>query len=571
MDFDFRFNYPLDGRVIPLFDEVATLSRDKYNGLIATASRPLMRDIDWWCENTSSRNTYASPLFHYVCSIELLKEILCKESFSIDKIIVDSKSLFNVIEDLIQKSGNESIEIVYKKELSKTIKDLLKFLYYEWFFFIRLCRKIISMMLPGSKSYLDSENPLTLVDTFITSSYIEEDRWYGSFWENIDKKIQKEIFFVPTVVDEGLIKFYKILKGIRFSQKNYILKEDFLYLSDFIEAYKHKRRVKKINIGKSFLEGVDLTELIKECLLLNRDVHSTMESFLTYKFIKNLSLKNVKVRLSIDWFEGHSVDKMWNLAMYNYFPSTKRIAYETFRSFPYYLSTYPIPIERESHTIPDIFAVQGPACVEGIKEFLPDLEVISVPAFKNQHVWNDQNTIIKNTNIILVAFPISLHTSVDMLESLIENSKKNNSLKASYILKPHPVNSIKDIESKLTVDLPSCFKFSSKESFPVLLSESSILITEASSVCLESFAVGKPVIIIQSSSGLTYDPVPSDIPSELFKKCNTSEDISAALNSFLMLNKEQLTKNMHSGKQIRNNYFERVTEEGINRFLDINK
>ena len=88
---------------------------------------------------------------------------------------------------------------------------------------------------------------------------------------------------------------------------------------------------------------------------------------------------------------------------------------------------------------------------------------------------------------------------------------------------------------------------------------------------MESFAVGKPVIIIQSSSGLTYDPVPSDIPSELFKKCNTSEDISAALNSFLMLNKEQLTKNMHSGKQIRNNYFERVTEECINRFLDINK
>jgi hypothetical protein len=42
-----------------------------------------------------------------------------------------------------------------------------------------------------------------------------------------------------------------------------------------------------------------------------------------------------------------------------------------------------------------------------------------------------------------------------------------------------------------------------------------------------------------------------------------------ALNSFLMLNKEQLTKNMYLGRQIRNDYFERVTEEGINKFLDI--
>lgn len=569
MDLDFRFNSSLDERVIPLFNEVATASRSKYNDLISSASAPILNNVDWWCENTSSRNTYASPLFHYVCSIELFKEILRKNAFQIEKVIVDSKALLKVFEILIEKSSIETIPIVYSKETSKRLKDSLKFLYYEWFFFLRVCRKLISMLVPRSQSYLNSAKPLILIDTFITSSYITEDRWYGSFWESVNEKTKEEIFFVPTMVDKGLINFYRIISGIRYSSKNYILKEDFLSLRDFLEVYKHKYRLKNVNVGTSFLGEVDLTKLVRECLLSNRDVHSTMESLLTYLFLKNLSNENITVRLSIDWFEGHSVDKMWNLGIHDFFPNTKRIAYETFRSFPYYLSIYPIPIEIESHTVPNTFAVQGPACAESVKEFLPDLRVVSVPAFKNQHVWKDQDKINAKNNTVLVAFPISLNTSLGMLESLIKNSERNKSLEVSYILKPHPVNKIKDIKSKLSVDMPPWFKFTSEKSFPILLEECSMLITEASSVCLESFAVGKPVIILENITGLTYDPVPKDIPPQLFRKCRTAEEVKFALQHFLKLSDGQLQEIKDLGIEIRNKYFEKFSLEGLNRFLDI--
>ena len=569
MELDFRFNHPLDERVVSLFEKIADSCRPKYNDIIKDSSVPLMSNIDWWCESVSSRNTYASPLFHYMCSIELFKIILIEGFHKPTKVISDSRELSKIFQKIADEHSTDNIEIIYKVDFLDEIKVKIKDFYYEWFILLRALRVLVTRIFFKTKINLHIKESVVLIDTFITSSYVHDDRWYGSFWENLGVDLQRKVFFVPTIVDTSFISFLKILKGLISSTRNSILKEEFLTYKDLLDAYCHKYRVKKLRPGQSFLEGLEMTALVNECLLSNRDVNSTIESLLTYSFLKKLSFTSLEVRLAIDWFEGHSLDKMWNLGVHEFFPNCKRIAYETFRSFPYYLSTFPTLTERESHTIPEVFAVQGPACKEGIKEFLPDLKVISVPAFKNQHVWEDNSSPFSSDKVVLVAFPISLKTSTEMLEVLIENYSLNNFQGVSYILKSHPVNNSKDIETRLRVGLPEPFKFTEERSFSKLLTRSSILVTEASSVCLESFAVGKPVIIIQNSSGLTYDPVPSAIPSELFKKCNTSEDISVALNSFLMLNKEQLTKNMHLGRQIRNNYFERVTEEGINRFLDI--
>jgi len=569
VELDFRFNHPLDERVVSLFKKIADSCRPKYNDIIRDSSVPLMSNIDWWCESVSSRNTYASPLFHYICCIELFKTLLTENLYKPKRVIADSKELAKIFEKIAGDLSIDNIEIIYDIDFADKIKVKIKDFYYEWFIFFRAFRVLVTRFFFKSKINLHIKEPIVLIDTFVTSSYIHEDRWYGSLWENLGVDLQRKVFFVPTIVDTSFISFLNILKGLISSSRNLILKEEYLTFNDLLDTYFHKYRVKKLRPGKSFLGEIEITALVNECLLSNRDINSTIESLLTYRFLKNLSSSSLEVRLAIDWFEGHSLDKMWNLGLHEFFPNCKRMAYETFRSFPYYLSTFPTLTERESNTIPEVFAVQGPACKEGIKEFLPDLEVISVPAFKNQHVWEDSNYPSSDTKVVLVAFPISLKTSKEMLEVLIENYSLNGFQGVSYILKSHPVNNFKDIKSGLRVGLPQAFKFTEERSFPKLLTKSSILVTEASSVCLESFAVGKPVIIIQSSSGLTYDPVPSGIPNALFKKCNSSEDISVALNSFLMLNKEQLTKNMHLGRQIRNDYFERVTEEGINRFLDI--
>ena len=568
MQLDLRFNGLLHQSFLPLLDEIASNSRKEYNEIITSSSALLKNDLDWWSESVSSRNTYASPLFHYICSIKIFRKLIEDNPSIIDEVYVDSKELVIIFERIKNKTCTKNIKIIYRKSFTQSIKDSLSSLYFEFFFLTRAIRLVIARLLSKKNQGLLGKS-LILIDTFITTNYIEEDRWYGCLWENLSLDQKKETYFVPTFVDSGLINFYKVLVGINSSERNTILKEDFLKFRNIFHAYLHKFRVKKLFISKSELYGMDLTGLVTECLLSNRDVHSTMESLLTYSFLENLSLHQVKVRLSIDWFEGHCVDKLWNLGIYKFFPLTKRFAYETFRSFPYYLSTFPIPIEREARVVPETFLVQGPACIEGLKEFIPELDVISVPALKNQHVWNFEEHVSDPKNIVLVAFPISIDMSVKMLEALIDYSNLGKSPIASYILKPHPVNMSKDIESKLKTDLPSSFSFTKEASFPRLLTTCSILVTEASSVCLEALAVGKPVIILENTSGLTYDPVPKDIPKEMFRKCSSQQDIHYSLNNFLNLSAEDNLKFVDLGKRIRSDYFEPFSISGLNKFLDI--
>ena len=122
--------------------------------------------------------------------------------------------------------------------------------------------------------------------------------------------------------------------------------------------------------------------------------------------------------------------------------------------------------------------------------------------------------------------------------------------------------------SALDLKLPENFIFTKENSFPSLILESSLLITEASSVCLESFALGKPVIVVQSNTGLTYDPIPDDIPQELFRRSHDDDSLSEAIIHFANLNLAQRASLVNFGKDIKSKYFEPISTSGIDLFLN---
>ena len=78
-------------------------------------------------------------------------------------------------------------------------------------------------------------------------------------------------------------------------------------------------------------------------------------------------------------------------------------------------------------------------------------------------------------------------------------------------------------------------------------------------------------IIIKNKFGLTYDPIPEEIPENMFFKCKSSEELELALKKFLNLSQNEISLNVKTGRLIREQYFEPFSEEGLNRFLDIRK
>ena len=126
MKLDLRFNANLPSEVIPFFNKVSELNRKPFNEFIDSISRPLIDNIDWWSENVASRNTYASPLFHYFCCVKLIDLLLKEKNFLIDEIILDSKELKKILGLLVDRSKSNTVKFVYAPGSILVIKRFAK-------------------------------------------------------------------------------------------------------------------------------------------------------------------------------------------------------------------------------------------------------------------------------------------------------------------------------------------------------------------------------------------------------------------------------------------------------------
>ena len=59
-----------------------------------------------------------------------------------------------------------------------------------------------------------------------------------------------------------------------------------------------------------------------------------------------------------------------------------------------------------------------------------------------------------------------------------------------------------------------------------------ILITEASSTCLEAIACGISVIMMENEEGLTFDSIPRRVSEKLYRKVRTQDHLIQALKYF---------------------------------------
>jgi hypothetical protein len=223
--------------------------------------------------------------------------------------------------------------------------------------------------------------------------------------------------------------------------------------------------------------------------------------------------------------------------------------------------------------VPDVFAVQGRGTISTVREFIPDLNVIVIPAFKSQHVWDsDRESVAREyaeTFVVLVALPISVHAAARIVERLVEaHAVVHVGRDVRYIVKPHPAVGAGPVLGLITRPVPAEVSFTAEPSFGQLLRQSDMLITEASSTCLEALAVGVPVIIMVNETGLTYDPVPMTTPRAVFRKVRTGRELIEAISSFATRSAHEIKEQRAIGDRIRADYFEPITDIGIARLMD---
>lgn len=569
MILDLRFQGRLEGKILNDFEEVSLNSRIEFNNFVSFYSKLNIENIYWWVSSPASRNTYASSLFHNFCVIKLILDCPEERFVNLNEIWVSSKEIKKVLEEVLRRRKFPNIKVVFKKGFSIHLEQFYRrFISFKYVFFKRCLRLLFTKILSLLIKKKIPNFPIVLLDTFITKHFVENDRWYGVLWDRLSDQQRQLIYFAPTIINTNILNYIPLIISFKKSKKNFLHKEDFLKFKDILFAYKYETEILNLNFQRFDFCDINLENLVKEELSLNRDNESLYEALLTYKFIQRISERGIKIKVSYDWFEGQSIDKSWNLGMSIFYKRSTNIAYRAFfNGYPFYLSTYPIEIEKKAGVVPSKFAIQGEGSSKDLRSFLKDIQINIIPAFKADYIsnWNLSENKQKN---ILVTLPISKEFSKKLLENLFEISQEKNLEQIKFLIKSHPTVQMSKILNKIQKKPPDNFIFTDEKSFPCLLKEARVLITEASSTALESLACGIPVIIVKNFSGITYDPIPGDIPQEILRKVSTRDQIIHSLNYYLNITKKDLETIFLFAKEIRKSFFMPVTSEGIELFLN---
>jgi len=496
----------------------------------------------------------------------MLKKRL-EEGYDYNKIIVDSLALKKAIKKNYYKyhfkvnyKGKSALHIYLGKINS----------YFKVFGQISL-RFLAARFTRKYKRIVKTDRALTLLDVFIfRNSFavgIFLDRYYPELLEPIDSDVKEYTYYVPTFY--GIKNYKKVFTEMRKSKQNFLVKEDYLKLKDYLFALLYPLKLNKLKIKYRNFLGLDIYPLIREEMANDRVSDSSIYSLLNYCFSRRLKENGVKLRIIVNWFENQIIDHGFNSGFRKYYPESKLIGYLGAPLVDNYLSLFPTEQERMCAVIPKEINVIGNGYIDMVKEFCPDLQVKVAPAFRYSEVWNRRNYFPdKYKCSILVALPILIDESNEIIDIVLEAACSINIKNCIFKIKPHPTCDIKKISNKWSKKLPEMFKFVDGD-FNLCVEQSDILISCASTVCLETLAKGIPVIVIGNSLGLTQLPIPRSISEDIWKLCYSVNDVVEAIK--LYVKKDNKTVNMYKkiGREIRDNFFEPVTELGVRKFLSL--
>jgi len=555
----------LDPEITVLFNNISKQLRGPFTDIVSRLSEPIKSDINWWVEGPSSRNTLVSPFFHYYCTLNLIDELI-KKNYDISEILVDSFAFKKILKEYFHTTG-KSILIKYNgNRLISYFKQLIiPFVKIP----IELYRRIYQYQCSQKTKHLQKpirNKPLTLIDVFAFTGFISKDRYYNGLWDSLNNEQKESTFFVPTLVMIPLKKMVSSYKELRTADRNFLIKEDYLKLSDILFAVGHYFKLFKIKIRPTLVLGIDISSLVNEELSSMRGYTSAVESLLNYRFAKRIKEQKLNLRLVIDWFENQVVDKGWNAGFKEFYPDIPTVGYRGFISISQYLCSYPSEIEDNSGILPSRIAVTGKGLIDSTKEFATNLTIESSPAFRYQHVWD--NTKIETDSYyftILVALSIVNEESINVLQLIKNYLKSSDSNNLRFWIKSHPAVKNEKLKEQF-VDWPDDFNCVTGD-FSKIIVKSDLMISNASSTCMEALACGIPVIVVENIYGLSYNTVPDEIPQVLWRSCRTTDDIKNAIKHYQYRSNAEIDTHNEIGMEIKKLYFTPVTKKNVRKFL----
>ncbi len=553
MQLDLRRNGRLTVKQSKHISNIEKSVRLEYNHYITEIARINSTTGLDWLNRVLCRNTHLSLLLEAFCRIRLLEYVLASDN-RIKTILVDSKAMKTVCTRVVNSKGS-AVNVV--------ANDLVKFDFSLARNIVKSCYMIINLFIwpklimgkttpTGPVVYLDT---FLFIDSFDTLGKYQ-DRYYPGLSDCIDDK--EKVWYAPTLI--GFIfpqQFWRIFKSIRSCSKQFLMKEDWLTIKDYLKAiiysYRIPENIKHIPVWNT----LDIKELVQEEIRKDKFSMALINPILIYLFIKRLKMAKVDLEVVVDWNENQVIDRALVLGVKEFYPGVKVNGYQGYIVPDFYTCKDPTEIECLSGTVPDEIYVIGKQFVEGKKQYCHSLNVSVAPAFRFSNIHKINLNERKPSNEILVILPISLEESNEIILMCIQLIQRIGSQYRFYI-KQHPSYTRERILSLFPNIKHSSLHFVNRSLHQHLLS-ANLLISASSSVCIEAALMGVSVAIVGSRSGPAMNPLETLTELKNWRVCYGVTDIEYLLS-------EKNTQDM----PVLENYFYPVNCEKVSALLSTN-
>ena len=559
MRIDFSDYTKLDKKTYYDFLSFCDNNKNCFNEVIGKISGPLRDNLDWLVSSTASRNITDYSLYHDFCIILFVNNLI-KNNKNVEEIIVESKVVKKILRSFIY---DNKIKVTVKRSKNR-IGNIKKFFIFLYCVTLNIVKYYACRLSSYKKTQLP-KLPLTLIDTnFVQGAPQSYNRsFYGNLWNLIDEDQKKTTFFLPTLFVTNKWNLYSTFKKLRETDPLFVIKEDYLKISDIFYALFFFFRKKFIKIDTIHYEGIDISQLfISDLKSMDVGYYNSVQGILTFRFFIRLKEIGVNIKMVVDWWENQPHDKGLHLGIYKFYKGTSVLGYTSGPS-NLALQYYPTSYEQANHVVPDTIFVQGKAYMEDIKTINNKQNVSTAPAFRFYSVYNDFNHLPDpSIYTILILLPVYFKNSLEVLKKINFFLKKYNPSKTRIWIKPHPTMN-KKIVKKITKNLSKNCEIVTGDVI-TSLSKANILIGSMTSTCLEAMGLGIPVIVLEQPYGLFgLLTIPKGVPQNYWRYCTSAEDIFYAIGHFKR--KTGDFKDMKSF--VRENYFEKVTKNSVLNFL----
>ena len=146
--------------------------------------------------------------------------------------------------------------------------------------------------------------------------------------------------------------------------------------------------------------------------------------------------------------------------------------------------------------------------------------------------------------------------------------KNKNGMGIRFWIKQHPGTSRMQLKAAYGSTWPRQFEFVGGD-FSDCVEKSNLLISSASSTCMETLTRGIPVIIVGSRHSLTHNLIPETITDDIWRLCYSQQEIIESIKFYKSRIPQKIKEHEKAGRRIREEYFAPVTGEGVRMFLEV--